>query len=99
MSSPRPSSRLALSASVGLALVAAAYISLLGVGAAAAQQSQMPKPTAEQRSACIADFQRLCAGVQRGDGRVMQCLQSHAEELSAPCGELVSAAAAAQAAS
>lgn len=96
--SERPVTRLVLSASVGLALVLAAFTIVLSAGQVTAQESS-PKPTHEQREACKADFLRLCPGVKPGAGRPMQCLQSHVAELSPPCGELVNAAIASQAAS
>jgi hypothetical protein len=36
-------------------------------------------------SACVADAQRLCAGMAIGEGRVLACLRSHRNELSGPC--------------
>jgi Cysteine rich repeat len=39
--------------------------------------------TAQQ--ACKADYQRLCAGVSPGGGRIVACLQSHPEQLSPAC--------------
>ena len=36
-------------------------------------------------SECRADIESLCAGVQRGEGRIAQCLSDHAAELSEPC--------------
>lgn len=35
--------------------------------------------------ACRDDLQRLCSRVQPGDGRILQCLQNHAQELSEQC--------------
>lgn len=37
------------------------------------------------RKACGGDLQKYCAGIQPGGGRVAQCLQSHAGELSPDC--------------
>jgi hypothetical protein len=37
------------------------------------------------RHACAADFAKVCAGVQPGDGRIMACAGEHFGELSAPC--------------
>jgi hypothetical protein len=34
---------------------------------------------------CAADVQKLCAGVQPGGGRVLDCLKSHEADLSAAC--------------
>ena len=36
---------------------------------------------------CRGDYDRLCAGVQPGGGRVLACLQNHASQLSAACGQ------------
>jgi hypothetical protein len=37
------------------------------------------------QQACKADYQRLCANVSPGGGRIIACLQGQAEKLSAPC--------------
>ena len=37
------------------------------------------------RDACVGDAQKLCANVQRGQGRIVQCLKSHEAELSPAC--------------
>ena len=44
-------------------------------------------PAADQITpgACKADVQKLCAGVQPGDGRIMQCMKQHESELSDAC--------------
>ena len=35
--------------------------------------------------ACVEDVQRLCREIQPGEGRVLQCLQRHAQDVSEPC--------------
>lgn len=35
--------------------------------------------------ACVEDVQRLCREVQPGEGRVLQCLQRHAQDVSDQC--------------
>jgi hypothetical protein len=42
---------------------------------------------ADDASPCRADVERLCAGVQRGEGRLRSCVRSHLSELSAACRE------------
>jgi len=44
------------------------------------------------RAVCGEDLQRFCAGVQPGDGRLIECLSYHIGEMSAACGNLIAAA-------
>jgi hypothetical protein len=37
------------------------------------------------RQACTADFAKVCAGVEPGEGRVMACVREHFGQLSASC--------------
>ncbi len=37
------------------------------------------------KSACAKDVQRVCLTVQPGDGRILQCLQEHEQDLSEGC--------------
>lgn len=39
------------------------------------------------RKACAEDAKKLCSGVKPGEGRIMQCLKAHAQELSPTCAE------------
>ncbi len=41
------------------------------------------------REACREDFLRFCRSVQRGGGRILQCLQSHMGELAPACRSVV----------
>lgn len=43
----------------------------------------------ELRSACAADAQKLCPGVQPGGGRILQCLKEHKDEVSEGCKQAV----------
>ena len=38
-----------------------------------------------KRGACRADAQRLCAGVERGSGKIFECLSSQKDKLSDDC--------------
>ncbi|KAB1068927.1 cysteine rich repeat-containing protein [Methylobacterium planeticum] len=42
------------------------------------------------RRACEGDYQRFCAGVQPGGGRILQCLNSHTKNLSESCRTMLS---------
>jgi hypothetical protein len=37
------------------------------------------------RAACASDVQKFCAGVERGNGGLRECLSSHRAELSSDC--------------
>jgi hypothetical protein len=41
------------------------------------------------RGACRADAERLCAGVQHGGGRILECLAGQKDKLSADCRQMV----------
>jgi hypothetical protein len=41
------------------------------------------------RSACGADIRTLCAGVQPGGGRIVQCIASNAASLSPGCKDVL----------
>jgi hypothetical protein len=66
--------------------------------AALATLALSPQPAAAQsgsvRTACAADVRTLCAGVQRGGGRIIQCMQDKSEQLSEGCKDALAAAAA-----
>jgi len=52
-----------------------------------AQAQSAPEQNARGalRSACKADFEKLCKGTQPGGGRIIACLKSHDAELSPDC--------------
>jgi hypothetical protein len=37
------------------------------------------------KAACAEDVKRVCQGVEQGDGRLLQCLQEHAQDISEGC--------------
>jgi hypothetical protein len=37
------------------------------------------------RQACVGDYRALCANVERGGGRIIQCLKANEAKLSAGC--------------
>lgn len=81
------------SRSIRLVVLLAA--SLAGLAPALAREPLGPeqKQAAKAlRSACSADWRRLCNAVEPGGGRILACFQAHAAELSAPCRTALDAA-------
>ena len=70
---------------------------LVGLCVAATLQSvvadQPPAPSQDAlnavRAACATDAKNLCAGVQPGGGRIIQCLMQHKDQVSDSCKEAV----------
>ena len=73
----------------GLMLLAGA----LSAVPAAAQQPAGPATPAQRAAAraCMPDVRAYCAGVQRGEGRILACLQQNRERVSQPCREAMAA--------
>jgi cysteine rich repeat protein len=42
-------------------------------------------PTADQRGACKADYEKFCAGTAPGGGRIVACLNKQHDQLSDAC--------------
>jgi Cysteine rich repeat len=66
-------------------------VALLPVVAGAPVEALAQGPTDEQRAACQADFDRLCAGVVPGGGRVIACLSRQYAQLSSACKKVMDA--------
>jgi hypothetical protein len=64
-------------------LVAAACA--LSLSHAARAEYLIPVQAAPLREACAADYRRLCWGVPPGGGRIVLCLNAHADQLSQGC--------------
>lgn len=64
-------------------------------GAAAAQNLSRSQMQA-LRSACEADVRTVCAGVQPGGGRILQCIKANPDKVSQPCKDALVAAKPAQ---
>ena len=48
------------------------------------------------RQACVGDYRTLCSDVQRGGGRIIQCLKANEAKLSAACRSAMQQAGTAQ---
>ena len=60
--------------------VAAGVLCLTLAGAVSADEKRGDRP-------CTADAEKLCKGVEKGEGRVKKCLKEHESEVSAACKE------------
>ena len=49
--------------------------------------AKMKENIRDFREACKDDMKKLCAGTQRGGGRIIQCMKQHEDELSPACKE------------
>jgi len=48
--------------------------------------------TAEQRSACMGDYEKFCKGVEPGGGRIIACLSKSSDKLTPNCKKVLAAA-------
>jgi hypothetical protein len=48
--------------------------------------------TAEQRSACMGDYEKYCKGVTPGGGRIIACLAKESDKLAPACKKVLAAA-------
>jgi hypothetical protein len=51
----------------------------------ASQAASSQELTAEQRSACMGDYQKYCKGTVPGGGRIIACLSKSSDKLTADC--------------
>lgn len=66
-------------------ILMAVFLSLSG----AAHAQEM---TAEQRSACMGDYEKFCKGVEPGGGRIIACLSKSSDKLTPNCKKVLTAA-------
>ena len=82
--------RFSVSLIPALALAGLAFGSTAFPMALSAQAQVSPQMRGEAMTLmqiCRGDYDRLCAGVQPGGGRILACLQNHANQLSSACGQ------------
>jgi hypothetical protein len=65
--------------------VAMSVAGVLVAGSASAEASVDKATRDALRSACRADFSRLCSNTMPGGGRGLACLKEHAADLSSDC--------------
>jgi hypothetical protein len=96
MTMPRfPSSSARIRVLASLVVVPAAAL-LPAMAQAQMLPNQVPPQMRNEAMAlmqiCRADYDRLCSSVQPGGGRILACLQNHADQLASACGQAMSRA-------
>lgn len=57
-----------------------------------ASQAFAQELTAEQRSACMGDYEKYCKGVVPGGGRIIACLAKENDKITPACKKVLAAA-------
>jgi len=66
---------------------------ILTVAALCVSQTALAQEmTAEQRSACMGDYEKYCKGVTPGGGRIIACLAKESDKLTPACKKVLTAA-------
>ena len=58
----------------------------------ASQSAFAQELTAEQRSACMGDYEKFCKGVVPGGGRIIACLAKESDKITPACKKVLTAA-------
>ena len=56
------------------------------------QAASAQELTAEQRSACMGDYEKYCKGVTPGGGRIIACLAKESDKITPACKKVLAAA-------
>jgi len=57
-----------------------------------AQTAFAQEMTAEQRNACMGDYEKFCKGVAPGGGRIIACLAKESDKITPACRKVLAAA-------
>lgn len=58
----------------------------------ASQTAFAQEMTAEQRNACMGDYEKFCKSVAPGGGRIIACLAKESDKITPACKKVLSAA-------
>lgn len=58
----------------------------------ASQSAFAQELTAEQRSACMGDYEKFCKGVVPGGGRIIACLAKQSDKITPACKKVLAVA-------
>jgi hypothetical protein len=58
----------------------------------ASQTAFAQEMTAEQRNACMGDYEKFCKGVAPGGGRIIACLAKESDKITPACKKVLTAA-------
>ena len=58
----------------------------------ASQTAFAQEMTAEQRDACMGDYEKFCKGVAPGGGRIIACLAKQSDKITPACKKVLAAA-------
>jgi hypothetical protein len=60
-------------------------VALVTIAFAVASSVALAQDSNRPRGACREDVQKLCAGIERGSGRILDCLAGQKDKLSDEC--------------
>jgi len=60
-------------------------VALIAIACATASSAGLAQDSTRPRGACREDVQKLCAGIERGGGRILDCLAGQKDKLSDDC--------------
>ncbi|WP_079545049.1 cysteine rich repeat-containing protein [Bradyrhizobium lablabi] len=65
---------------------------MIAAGLCVSEAAFAQELTAEQRNACMGDYQKFCKGTTPGGGRIIACLSKSSDKLTPACQKVLAAA-------